>query len=200
MFEDELIPGYEVAAKAASESRESSRPGSPEASLLEREVIAFFDQYRDRLLRYLVAIGLSVPDGEEIVQEVFLALFRHLRAGKPRHNLRAWIFQVAHNLALRQRGAAQRSQQNLVPFAASNAEDVLIDHAPNPEARLAGKQRFARLSAVLQVLPEQDRRCLFLRAEGLTYREIADVLGVSLGAVPLSLARSLARLSRADER
>jgi RNA polymerase sigma-70 factor (ECF subfamily) len=163
-------------------------------------VIAIFDQYRERLLRYLLSVGLSVPDGEEISQEVFLALFRHLRSGKPRTNLRAWIFQVGHNLALRQRGVTRRNHQNLVPFGEGIAGDLLIDHEPNPEVRLAGKQRYERLFAVLQALPEQDRRCLVLRAEGLTYREIAHVLGVSLGAVSLSLSRSLARMNRADER
>jgi RNA polymerase sigma-70 factor (ECF subfamily) len=49
-------------------------------------------------------------------------------------------------------------------------------------------------------LPEQDRCCLGLRAEGLRYREIAKVLGMSLGAVSVSLQRSLARLGRADGR
>jgi len=200
MFEDEVIPGHGIAARAAPDVREHSDSGGASTSPLETEVIAIFDQFRDRLLRYLVGFGLNVPDGEEIVQEVFLALFRHLRSGKPRDNLRAWIFQVAHNLALRQRGAARRNHQNLVPFDGGSAEDWLIDRAPNPEDRLAGKQRYTRLVAVLQALPEQDRRCLFLRAEGLTYREIAHVLGVSLGAVPLSLSRSLARLNRADER
>jgi RNA polymerase sigma-70 factor (ECF subfamily) len=53
---------------------------------------------------------------------------------------------------------------------------------------------------VVQALPEQDRRCLFLRAEGLRYREIAAILDMSLGAVSLSLGRSLARIARAAER
>jgi len=199
MFEDDAISDCEAAAKALVDSAEPLRSESATASPLETEVVAVFDQFRERLLRYLVGFGLSVQDGEEIVQEVFLALFRHLRDGKPRNNLRAWIFQVAHNLALKQRGATRRSYQNRVPFGSLSAEDSLIDRSPNPEDQLAGKQRYARLSAVLQALPEQDRRCLFLRAEGLTYREIAPVLGISLGAVPLSLARSLARLNSADE-
>jgi RNA polymerase sigma-70 factor (ECF subfamily) len=49
-------------------------------------------------------------------------------------------------------------------------------------------------------LPEQDRRCLFLRAEGLRYREIAGILDMPLGTVSLSLGRSLARIARAAER
>ena len=57
-----------------------------------------------------------------------------------------------------------------------------------------------RLRAVLRALPEPDQHCLRLRAEGLRYREIAEVLGMSLGAVSISLTRSLARLERADRR
>ncbi len=52
----------------------------------------------------------------------------------------------------------------------------------------------------MRALPEQDRACLALRAEGIRYREIAEILGVSLGTVALSLERSLAKLSRVQER
>jgi len=63
---------------------------------------------------------------------------------------------------------------------------------------MASGQRQNRLFSVLRALPEQDQRCLYLRAEGLRYREIAGVLKMSLGAVSISLTRSLARLERAD--
>jgi RNA polymerase sigma-70 factor (ECF subfamily) len=56
------------------------------------------------------------------------------------------------------------------------------------------------MRAVVDALPDLDRRCLFLRAEGLRYREIAGVLDMSLGAVSLSLGRSIARVARAIQR
>jgi RNA polymerase sigma-70 factor (ECF subfamily) len=64
---------------------------------------------------------------------------------------------------------------------------------------LAEAQRRQKLQTVLRALPQQDRYCLCLRAEGLRYREIAQVLNISLGTVSMSLARSLARLERADQ-
>ena len=79
-------------------------------------------------------------------------------------------------------------------------EDSLIDPAPNPEDQLATDQTKRRLMAILQALPEQNRWCLYLRAEGLRYREIAEVLDMSLGSVSLCLERSLARIARAPER
>jgi RNA polymerase sigma-70 factor (ECF subfamily) len=159
-----------------------------------------FDQLQDRLQRYLVSLGLPIADCEETIQEVFLALFQHLQRGKPRHNLRGWVFQVAHNLALKQRNVSRRNRQTLLEYGGASAENFFVDRGPNPEDQFAGNQRHQRLIAVLQALAEQDRRCLTLRAEGLTYREIAAVLDMSLGAVALSLARSLARFTRADQR
>jgi RNA polymerase sigma-70 factor, ECF subfamily len=177
--------------------RAATEPSS-RTSEIEREVIGLFDRFRNSLLRYALSFGLSVHDGEEVTQEVFLALFRHLQLGKSRHNLRGWIFRVAHNLALKQRQGNQR-----LPMK-SDGDGTLagmqMDPAPNPEEQVASTQRQKRLLAVLHALPEQDRCCLDLRAEGLRYREIAQVLGMSLGAVSLSLSRSLARLMSADER
>lgn len=77
---------------------------------------------------------------------------------------------------------------------------VHSDPRPSVEEQIAFGQRKKRLLAVLEALPEQDQRCLSLRAEGLKYREIAEILGISLGAVSMSLARSLARLTRSEGR
>jgi len=158
---------------------------------LEEEVVALFERHRNPLLRYLLSFRIAPPDAEEIVQEVFLSLFQHLRRGKSRANLHGWVFKVAHNLALRDRIRAQRLSPG-VP-------EAQMDSAPGPEERAAESQRQDRLWAVVKALPEMDRCCLSLRAEGLRYREIAEVMGISLGAVANSLEKSLSRLSRADE-
>jgi RNA polymerase sigma-70 factor (ECF subfamily) len=169
----------------------SSADTSHSRERMQAEVVSLFDQFREPLLRYLASLGLAFPDGEEVLQEVFLALFLHLNAGKSRENLRGWLFRVAHNLALKRR---TRTRQDLP------VDDTVIEPGPNPEDQLLRSQIRVRLMAVVKALPEQDRECLFLRAEGLRYREIAGILDMSLGAVSLSLARSLARIARAAER
>jgi RNA polymerase sigma-70 factor, ECF subfamily len=191
MFDDDTIPDLTAGFSSAEGT-------APKPTPLEEEVVVLFDQMQERLLRYLLSSGVPVHDGEEIVQEVFLALFQHLQRGKSRRNLRAWLFQVAHNLSVKRYLANRR--KNLVDLGEAPAEDSFIDEAPNPEDQLASNQSQARLQSVLRALPEQDRRCLSLRAEGLTYREIGRVLDMSLGAVALSLRRSLARFARAAER
>jgi len=191
MFRDRTLPGIDAAEEAGI---------SPQPTPLEEEVVALFDQMQDRLLRYLLSTGVPIHDGEEIVQEVFLALFQHLQRGKSRRNLRAWVFQVAHNLSVKRYLADRRDRRNLAEAGEAVAERSFIDQAPNPEDQLASNQNRARLQSVFRALPQQDRRCLSLRAEGLTYREIGKVLDMSLGAVALSLGRSLARFARVEER
>jgi RNA polymerase sigma-70 factor (ECF subfamily) len=170
---------------------------TPAYSRLQQDVIALFDEYRAPVLRFLLSLRVPVPDAEEIVQELFLSLFRHLRDGKSRANLPGWIFTVAHNLAMKHRLATKRQAERFSDTADSG--ETAADTSPNPEDRLGTKQRQQRLLAVARALPEQDRCCLALRAEGLRYREIARVLGISVGSVANCLARALGRLSRADE-
>jgi RNA polymerase sigma-70 factor (ECF subfamily) len=163
-------------------------------SELESVVIRLFDQFQGRVLSYILNCGLPFHDAEDIVQETFLALFRHLELDRPRSNLNGWLFRVAHNLALKRRGANQATERKLVD------EGVLTQQpcrSPNAEEEFSFSQTQRHLRAILEALPEQDRRCLYLRAEGLKYREIAEVLGISLGGVSMSLSRSLARIMRA---
>lgn len=193
MFDDKTLSDLAVTKVSSAEG------ASPKPTPLEEEVVTLFDQMRDRMLRYLLSTGVPIQDGEEIIQDVFLALFQHLQRGKSRRNLRAWMFQVAHNLSVKRYLAQRRDHQNMVDTAAIPNE-AFVDLAPNPEDQVTTKQRQARLQSVFRALPEQDRRCVSLRAEGLTYREIGKVLDMSLGAVALSLGRSLARFARTEER
>jgi RNA polymerase sigma-70 factor (ECF subfamily) len=179
-------------------SVDTSAHATPSAAEVENEVILLFDEFRGRLLRYAISLGIGPHDGEDVIQEVFLSLFRHLRLGRSRSNLRGWIFRVAHHLALKQRNSRQRQHPRTTTEALPL--DAQADSAANPEEQFDEMQRRKRLLLTFNALPERDRCCLSLRAEGLRYREIADVLGMSLGAVSNSLARSLARLARADER
>jgi RNA polymerase sigma-70 factor, ECF subfamily len=163
---------------------------------VEEQVVALFDQFREPLLRYVSAFRLNPADAEEIVQEVFLSLFQRLKSGGALENAPTWIFGAAHNLALRRSNRKRRAQEVEHPAGAH----VLADGKPNPEDAYARSELSVRLRAVVDSLSETDRRCIFMRAEGLRYREIARILDISLGSVALSLARSLARVARCAER
>src|SRR5208282_1699124 len=190
---DSIADSNDLPFVRAAEAAFSAKPSD-----IEREVMQLFEQFRNPLLRYALSFGIPVHDAEEIIQEVFLSLFRHLQLRRSRENLRGWIFRVAHNLTLKRRYANQRLRDRMA--SDSTIAEKQFDPSPNPEEQLSSAQRRERLLAVVHALPESDQGCLRLRAEGLRYREIAAVLGMSLGAVSISLTRSLGRLIRADGR
>jgi len=175
---------------SSSLSRERASPGPD----IEAEVLHLFDLMQIRLLRYSLSFGIPLQDGEDVVQEAFLALFRHLQLDRSRANLQGWLFQVTHNLALKCRLKNSHSTQ----LPANTADRC--DPDPNPEAQMLAGEKYSRLQCALDALSNVDQSCLRLRAEGLRYREISKILGISLGSVSASLARSLARLERADRR
>lgn len=167
-------------------------------SALEQQITELFERYRVNLLRYLCCLGLPVHDSEEIVQEVFLLLFQHLRREKSRENLRGWLFRVAHNLGLKRRAAIQR--QNQFSVTGKMFPDGCAAPEASPEQQILFRQRQQHLLAVVQALSPQDRYCLYLRSEGLQYREIAEILSISLGGVAKSLSRTLQRLANSERR
>lgn len=165
-----------------------------DAAALEAEVLGLFDECALSLARYVRGCGLAPEAADDVVQDTFIALFRHLRLGRPRDNLRGWLFTVAHRQAQkhRHRTARRRAVECAV-------EPGVIDQEPastgNPEALLASLETERRLRSAFRALPERHRHCLLLRAEGLRYREIAEVLGISLGNVAKTLAYAVLRLS-----
>ena len=156
----------------------------------QRSLVAFFDELRQPLLRYLRCAGLRREDAEEIVQETFLRLQQHLSRGGGRSNLRGWLFQVARNLARNQVKRAGRFRaEELNPGVA------VADPGGTPEDGAIRRQRARRLRAALDKLTPQQRECLLLRAAGLRYREIAEALGIGISAVGELVQRAAGRVA-----
>jgi RNA polymerase sigma-70 factor (ECF subfamily) len=173
-----------------------ARAAPDAADHIESDVLVLFDRYAPQLLRYASSFELGTGEAEDVVQDAFLALFRHLHLGRNQSNLVGWLFQVTHNLALKQRSKRRRQRER------DTRDDALVgqqtDPALDPEARLMARERRRHLRAVVDALQERERRCLFLRGEGLTYREIATTLSLSLGGVAKALTRAMTRLVNAD--
>ena len=157
-------------------------------------VLRLFDAHAPRLRRYAYRIGLTPDAAEDVVQEAFLAMHRHLMKGGRTDNLPGWLVQVCFHLSLKSRHRFARRTAYEQPLE-GRAFDV-ADAALSAEGRLVKEQHLKWVSAVVQALPERDQQCLWMRAEGLTYRRIAEELGISLGAAAKAVARAAARLSR----
>lgn len=160
---------------------------------LQDQVAQLFEQARDDVYRYLLSLGLYPPQAQEAAQEVFLRLYVTLKKGEDVQNPRAWVFRVAHNLGLKIR-ARQSTQAPFDP----ELELKLSSTDVSPEQSVLERERTVRFHRAIQGLSEQQRRCLFLRLEGLRYPEIAGALGISASAVGEFLRRAIVRLKKID--
>jgi RNA polymerase sigma-70 factor, ECF subfamily len=160
----------------------------------EQQVAHEYGQTREDVFRYLVSVGIRPAEAQEMSQEVFLRLFMALRKGEGIRSLRGWIFRVAHNLAMQ----SILRQPELKPFDGA-VERSLKDGRESPEEAMFQQQRIASLQQAYRTLSPQQRQCLYLRAEGLRYREIADAIGVTVSTVNEFLNRGFSKLRKAAQ-
>lgn len=159
----------------------------------ETQVMDLYDRLRPSLLTYLGGLGLTLNQAEDVIHDSFVLLFDHLSANNNDENLRGWLFRVAHNEAMDLFREGQRIQH-----ADAEAVDLLatvIDTSFSPEERAIRNDELRRLRVALSRLTPQQRSAVLLRAEDLRYREIGDVLGISVKRVSELIQRALARLA-----
>jgi RNA polymerase sigma-70 factor, ECF subfamily len=155
-----------------------------------REATILFGELRKPLLRYLVCLGLSSDEAQDVIQDAFLSLHRHLSAGGSQENVRGWLFRVAHNRARNHQTSYHRRFGDPLEPAAG----LLLDEA-TPERALLEKEKFQRLGAAIRALANSERECLLLRASGLRYREIGEVLGIATSTVADTVDRAIKKLA-----
>ena len=159
---------------------------------LHDHVEQLFREARNDLYYYILSFGLAAHEAQEIAQDVFLRFYVAAKRGESIENSRAWIFRVAHNLAL---NAVQRTVTRRL-FAVDAAESG-AGLGEDPEERLIRKQTAGKIRQALRELSPQQRLCLQLRAEGLRYGEIAREIGVGTSTVGKFLSRAIRKLRKA---
>jgi RNA polymerase sigma-70 factor, ECF subfamily len=157
--------------------------GACEATTLYREL-------RKPLLRYLVCLGLSSDEAQDVAQDAFLILHRHLASGGSQENIRGWLFRVAHNQA---RNRQNRYDRNFTA-PGDNEMEAFLDEA-TPERAVLEKEKFQQLGKAIRLLSVSERECLLLRASGLRYREISEVLGIAMSTVSDTVERAVKKLA-----
>lgn len=154
------------------------------------EATDLYRELRKPLLRYLACLGLSADEAQDVVQDAFLSLHKHLAARGSQENIRSWIFRVAHNQARNRQSRYERR------FAAPLEErmDTIADES-TPERAVLEREKFLQLRKAIGLLTEAERECLLLRAGGLRYREIGEVLGVPTSTVADTVDRAIRKLA-----
>lgn len=152
---------------------------------LEREMLALMP----RLRRYAMVLTGRRADADDLLQATYERAIERIGSWVPGTRLDAWMFTIARNLFLNERRSSVYRQAQLAGLRLAVAQHH------NGEAVIEGRSQLDRVCAGLDRLPEEQRSALILCSiEGLSYDEIATVLGVAPGTVASRIARARATL------
>lgn len=148
----------------------------------------------------LAARLVGPADAEDVVQETFLRAWHGLGRFRGESSLKTWLYAIALNRARARHGTLSRLRAVFIPGKTREDDpfaslDDAADPALSPEDNAVLAERRRRLREALRTLPDEFRTAVVLRdLEGLSYEEVADVLGVPIGTVRSRLARGRALL------
>ncbi len=144
-----------------------------------------FRRYRQVAYRVAYRLLGNEADALDAVQEAFVKALTHLPSFEGRSSFKTWLLRVVSNASLdlgRQRGRREAlSMDALGPKSREEMEPLVL---PEPGQALEREDLRRQLQKALQQLPPAQRQTFVLHAEAeLSYREVAEVLGISIGTV-----------------
>ena len=152
----------------------------------QAETLRLFQEHGTALYRFCRSVLRHTGDAEDVVQETFLKLLRHLQHDGDARNLKSWLFTVAAN------GCRDRTRWRLrwLPWTAER-DDRTVD--PIEVGLKRDTTEAARARKAFRALAPRDRLLLSLRAQGFSYKDIAAASGIREQSVGRLLARAMDR-------
>ncbi len=181
-------PGWEALARVAAGDTDAF------TSLVET--------HQERLLRLCERLLGDAEEARDAAQEVFLKAYRKAADFRPQGQVYTWLYRIATNLCLNR--LRRRRLVRFIPWETPADRDAPYfdppDASPDAATVLDSRQRWQEARRAIAQLPPSQRAVLVLaRFEGLSYRQIAEVLGISEGAVESRLFRAMRRIEAAQE-
>lgn len=182
----------------------------PDVSLMlrvkEDDAVAFEQLilgYQARLQRVLRHIVGSESTAEDLVQEVFLRVWRARKNYQPAAKFSTWVFHIAHNVASNSLRNRKRTKEVQVAAAADPTQSgavnldqmAMASTGMMPVRKLDKAERAEMVRTAVEALNERQRMALLLcKFEGLSYQEIAETMDLSVQAVKSLLSRARVNL------
>jgi RNA polymerase sigma-70 factor (ECF subfamily) len=155
----------------------------------EAAFVELVQRYHERLRYYVRRLAIDESRIDDVLQEVWLIVFRRMATLRTPRALPAWLYRITRNAAL----AEHRRDRPLAEFESDPAAPAAADTEPD-----FTPQDAARIRAGLDRLAPPHREVLVLRFfEGLSYEDIADVVGSPLGTVRSRIYHAKRALRRA---
>ena len=162
------------------------------------ELGSAFEQYREPIRRYVQRLTRSAADAQELTQETFLRAHRNLESLQDRAAFSAWLFRIATNVAVDWLRQKPRVTQQASDDEAGSAEELADTDSASLQTIVEQKEMSDCVQGYLEQLSDDYRAVIILHdIEGMTTPEIAELLGITVGAVKIRLHRARKKLEAA---
>jgi len=150
------------------------------------------NHWQEKILRYAYRFLSDMDDASEITQKTFIKAYQKMDTLDEPGNFSSWLYRVANNLCLDELKRAGRRKSTPLEAWYEQAEDLIT-----PESDLESKELGDVLQKALLLLPDEQRAVVILKEyEGLTFREIAEILEQSENTVKSRMYYGLKSLRR----
>lgn len=151
------------------------------------ELSVLIKQYSKPLIRYAAGIVKDLETAKEVVQDCFIKVFAFNRS---EIKIPGWLYREVRNRSI----DIWRRQRKFTGLEQNDEENLISDH-PNPLEGLEARQNMEAVAGFVQSLPARDQEILRLKyAEGLSYEQIGETLGLTATNVGYILCQAVKRL------
>ena len=161
------------------------------AAVLDGDSTAYrglVEKYQNRVYSMVYGMVRSREDARDLAQEAFVKAFKNLKTFRLESSFYTWLYRIAMNVAIdfirkRKRRAVAGFDEGI---AAKDADGGIaeIHHTDSPSVSLERKQLYSQIMESLEQLPTDQKQVILLRElEGLSYKEISEIMGIPEGTV-----------------
>ncbi|NCG22491.1 MAG: sigma-70 family RNA polymerase sigma factor [Rhodobacterales bacterium] len=201
-----------MTADAQKTSAQTSREADAELLrvVIEGDTTAYrglVEKYQGRVYSMVYGMLRNREDARDVTQEAFVKGFRNLQSFRLESSFYTWLYRIAMNLAIdhtrkKKRQAAAGFDEGI---AARDLDGAISDlhHGDSPSKSLERKQLMSVIMDALEKLPTDQKQVILLRElEGLSYKEISDIMEIPEGTVMSRLYYARKKLQKllADHR
>ena len=159
------------------------------------------ERYEPKILRYIKRItNISPEESEDLLQEIFIKVYRNLNRFNRKLKFSSWVYRIAHNEIINQYRKKKSYSATIDSFAENDDTDYLsgfIGEALDIDNDYISRENAEKVRAALAKLPDKYREVLILRYfEDQSYREISDILRKPAGTVATLINRAKSKFKK----
>mgnify|MGYP003804293887 CR=1 FL=1 len=149
---------------------------------------ALVQLYENRIYNFLLKLTLSKEDAEEILQDVFLRVYKYLHKYDDKLNFSAWIYKIALNTY---KSSYKKKKKDFHNVCCEQIVDSICSAEYDPEHSYELKEKYTEIVKILDCLKTEQKVAFLLKhIQGFTYKEIGHIMGISEQAAKMKVQRA----------